>query len=158
MCDSRIGFLFCGILTVCTVRIFSRKVFHFTRMRKPKIFCFHLYYTGIYRKVNPVSVFHSSIFNKFPCIKSMQRYYVNLHHMVQSNSVLYLPSRFWYKGKVAYVEARREHLSPQGWPLGSAVYLHASARWEGKIQVRLRENARYCQGKAAGGYAGTGKG
>ena len=75
--DRRIGFLFCGILTVCTARIFSRKVFHFTWMRKPKIFCFRLYYTSIYRKVNPISSFDSSIFNKFYCIKNMKRCYVN---------------------------------------------------------------------------------
>ena len=77
LCGSRIGFLFCGILTVCTVRIFSRQVFHFTWMRKPKIFCFQLYYTSIYRKVNPISSFDSSIFNKFYCIKNMKRCYVN---------------------------------------------------------------------------------
>ena len=77
---------------------------------------------------------------------------------MSNNHVLYLPSRFWYKGKVAYVEVRREYLSPQGWPLGSAVYLHAPAGWEGKIQVCLRKDARYRQGKTVGGYAGAGKG
>lgn len=67
----------------------------------------------------------------------MQRGYVNLYYPMQNNSVLYLPSRFWYKGKVAYVEVRREHLSPQGWPLGSAVYLYAPAERKGKVQVCL---------------------
>ena len=75
--DRRIGFLFCGILTVCTARIFSRKVFHFTWMRKPKIFCFHSYYTSICRNVNTVLPLKSSIFNKFCCIENMKRGYVN---------------------------------------------------------------------------------
>ena len=57
--------------------VFSRQVFHFTWMRKPKIFCFQLYYTSIYRKVNPISSIDSSIFNKFYCIKNMKRCYVN---------------------------------------------------------------------------------
>ena len=38
----------------------------------------------------------------------------------------------------ALAEIRREHLSPERRPLGGAVYRHALAEWQGKIQVCLR--------------------
>ena len=93
--DRRIGFLFCGILTVCTARIFYRKVSHFTWRLNHKIFCFHTYYTCRYRKVNPIPCLQSSISCKFHRVKSVWSSYVNLHQQMQNGFVLYLPSWFW---------------------------------------------------------------
>ena len=63
--DSRIGFLFCAILTVCTARIIYRKVSNFTWVRKHKIFCLYPYNTGICRKVNTVRPLKSSVLTNF---------------------------------------------------------------------------------------------
>lgn len=93
--DRRIGFLFCGILTVCTARIFYRKVSHFTWRLNHKIFCFHTYYTCRYRKVNPIPCLQSSISYKFHRVKSVRSSYVNLHQQMRNGFVLYLPSWFW---------------------------------------------------------------
>ena len=55
----------------------------------------------------------------------------------------------------ALAEIRREHLSPERRSLGGAVYRHALAKWQGKIQVCLWADARYCKEEAAGSNAGA---
>ena len=134
--DRRIGFLFCGILTVCTARIFHAKCPTSCDDKTTKYSAFTLIIHADREKSTRFHAFNHQflILLHEKCIKQLYKSAsADAEQFCLVFAVMILVKR---KGE-ALAEIRREHLSPERRPLGGAVYLYAPAERKGKVQVCL---------------------